>query len=233
MTFDRIAAPLVALLTASFVLSPLASDSFAGFEPTQFPVVAESWPVQPVGWAFSIWGVIYLGLGLSAGLGLLRHRTDPAWAAMRGPLALSLAVGTFGIAVAGVAPVAATAMIVVMAASALAALGRAPAGLAARGAVGLYAGWLTAATGVAVAVVLSGYGLLGAQTAAIVLLGAVLIVALAVFSRQPRAWGYGLGVGWALIGVIAANLPAANLPVIALAGLGIVALGAVAWRGRG
>ena len=53
---------LTLLFAILFALSPLASDGFNGFKPDQFPVVQERWPVQPAGWAFSIWGLIYLGL---------------------------------------------------------------------------------------------------------------------------------------------------------------------------
>ena len=84
--------------------------------------------------------------------------------------------------------------------------------------------WLTAATGVAIGVVLGGYGIVSAQTAAIVCLGGVLAVALAVQSVRPREWAYPAAVVWALIGVIAANVPDSNWPVITLAALGIAVL---------
>lgn len=230
---SRALAPLVLLLTLGFAASPLLSDSFAGFTPTQFPVVQSRWPVQPVGWAFSIWGVIYLGLLASAVYGLLRARREIAWQEMRLPLALSLAVGMFWIPVANLQPVAATVMIIFMAAGAIAATLRAPRGPFALGAVGLYAGWLTAATGVAMAVVLSGFGVLTAQVAALLLLVAVIALALAVLWCRPDALGYAFGVGWALMGVIVANLDPQNTPVIALAGTGIAGLLALVVLRRG
>lgn len=219
---------LVAALSLSFVLSPLASDGFAGFTPGQFPVVAEHWPVQPVGWAFSIWGVIYLALLAGAAAGLWRHAEDPDWAAMRGPLAISLGIGTFWIAVANAAPVVATVMILFMTATAIAAMLRAPQAALGLWPVGLYAGWLTAASGVAVAVVLGGYGIVTAQGAALAVLVAVLAVALLVLRLRPGVWSYAFGTGWALMGVIVANLDPPNPPVIGLAALGIAAL-ALAW----
>lgn len=217
-------ATLVLVLTLSFVLSPLANPGFNGFTPEQFPVVVEDWPVQPVGWAFSIWGLIYLGLLAHAVYGLVRARHDADWAPMRLPLALSLGVGTFWLAVAQIAPLAATAMIVFMTAFAIAALLRAPQNRWACGPVGLYAGWLTAATGVAIAVVLGGYGVLSAQVAALGALVGVAALALGVLALRPGSWAYALGVGWALMGIIVANAQPLNLPVAGLAGAGILAL---------
>lgn len=225
---------LILLLVIAFALSPLASDGFNGFTPEQFPVVNAFWPVQPVGWAFAIWGVIYLWLIAGSTFGAVRAARAADWQPMRGPLALSLGVGVFWIAAANWSPPVATGMIVVMASAAIAAMlrsGRTD-GLWQSLPVGLYAGWLTAATGVAIGVVLSGYDVLSPQAAALVMLPVLLVVALLVQTRRPDVWSYPLAVGWALIGVIAANLPARNWPVIGIAVVGIVALAAVALRGR-
>ena len=73
---------LILLLAIAFALSPLASDGFNGFTREQFPVVNAFWPVQPVGWAFSIWGVIYLWLIAGCVVGVWRARHAPDWAAM-------------------------------------------------------------------------------------------------------------------------------------------------------
>ena len=77
------AAAIVLVLAVAFALSPLASDGFNGFTREQFPVVNAFWPVQPVGWAFSIWGVIYLWLIAGCVVGVWRARHAPDWAAMR------------------------------------------------------------------------------------------------------------------------------------------------------
>lgn len=226
----RALAVLVAVLTVAFALSPAFTAGFAGFEKGQFPVVLDHWPAQPAGWAFSIWGAIYLWLAASAGYGLLRRAEDAGWHAARLPLAVSLGVGVPWIAVANAAPVAATAMILVMAGFAIAAMLRAPAQDAGWQGwpVGLYAGWLTAASGVAVAVVLSGHGILGAIPAALVLLALVLAVALAVQTARPGIPSYGVAVGWALTGIAVANLGAETRapywPVAALALAGLAAL---------
>lgn len=226
---------LTLLFAILFALSPLASDGFNGFTPDQFPVVQDRWPVQPAGWAFSIWGVIYLWLIAASGWGLWHARSDPDWQAMRAPLLISLIVGTFWIAAANVAPILATLMIVVMAVAAIIALLRAGQGdpIWQAGPVGLYAGWLTAATGVAIAVLLSGYGVLSANRAALLLIAMVLAVALWVAAQRPGSLSYPLAVVWALIGVVAANWGTPYRSVTLLAGLGIVLLVAqYLWRRR-
>jgi len=216
----------VVLVTIAFAISPLLTTGFAGYRPEQFPVITDNWPVQPAGWAFSIWGLIYVWLIAGAVWGLAKAPHDPDWQAMRRPLLVSLTIGAFWIAVANASPVLATVMILVMAVCAILAMLRAgsddpvwqvrP--------VALYAGWLTAATGVGTGVVLGGYGVLTAQTAALAMLALVLVVAIFVQSLRPTEWGYPLAIIWALAGVIAANLPSRNWQVIALAVIGILAL---------
>jgi len=223
---SRLLATAVAVATLTFALSPLATTGFNGFTPAQFPVPQLDPPVQPAGYAFSIWGVIYLWLIIGAGYGLLRAAGDPDWQAMRWPLAISLIIGTFWIAAANVTPILATVMIVVMAVAAITAMlraGQSRPWMQVRP-VALYAGWLTAASGVAIGVLLGGYAVLSSQGAALLCLALVLVAALAVQSARPREWGYPAAIVWALVGVIVANLPGPNLPVIALATLGIAAL---------
>lgn len=220
-------AMVVLIATLTFAFSPLMTSGFNGFTGDQFPVPQDDPPVQPAGYAFSIWGVIYLWLITSAVYGLWRAADDPNWQEMRPALAISLIIGTFWIAAANAAPIVATVMIVVMAATAIAAMLRAGSRqpwLQVRP-IALYAGWLTAATGVAMGVVLGGYAILSAQVAAIVCLVGVLAVALAVQAARPREWGYPAAVIWALVGVIVANMTGPNIAVIALAVLGILLLG--------
>ena len=52
-----------------FAASPFLSEGFNGFAPDQFPVPQDDPPVQPAGYAFSIWGVIYLWLIVGTGFG--------------------------------------------------------------------------------------------------------------------------------------------------------------------
>jgi len=223
---SRSLAAIVALATLAFVLSPLVTSGFRGFEPAQFPVPLADPPVQPAAYAFSIWGVIYTWLLVGAAFGVWRAADDPDWQAMRPPLAASLGVGAFWLAAAKTSPLLATGMIVLMAASAIVAMMRAGEGapwLQVRP-VSLYAGWLTAATGVALGVALGGYGILSAQAAAILCLGGVLVVALALQAARPGEWSYAAAVIWALAGVVVANLPAGNWPVIALSVFGATGL---------
>ena len=49
--------------------------------------------MQPAGYAFSIWGVIYLALVAGAVFGLIRRAEHAGWDAARWPLIASLAVG--------------------------------------------------------------------------------------------------------------------------------------------
>lgn len=218
----------VFVATVAFALSPLMTSDFAGYRPEQFPVVADFWPIQPAGWAFSIWGVIYIWLIAGAAWGGLNAPRDPEWGKMRAPLLISIGLGIFWIAAANAEPIVATIMIIVMAACAIAAMLRAgdedrvwqvrP--------VALYAGWLTAATGVGTGVVLGGYGVVSAQAAALTMLVLVLVVALVVQSRRPAEWAYPAAIIWALSGVIAENLPRENWSVIAMSAVGIAALAA-------
>ena len=139
-------APALALLAAlAFAVSPLLSAGFNGFEPGQFPVPQDDPPVQPAGYAFSIWGLIYLWLIAGAAIGFLRHAQAPGWQAMRPALILSLGAGAFWLPLAQVSVLWATALIVFMLITALAALllaGREDR-LWLREPIGLYAGWLT------------------------------------------------------------------------------------------
>ncbi|MFP7673174.1 hypothetical protein ACG74X_07430 [Marivita sp. S0852] len=222
----RIWSLLVLIAALAFAASPWFTQGFNGFEPDQFPTPQDDPPVQPAGYAFAIWGLIYLWLIIGAGFGLVKRSDDPDWAAMRPPLVLSLAVGATWLPVATVSPLAATVLIWVMLVSALVSLFRVgdtdrwfqqtP--------VAIYAGWLTAASCVAIGLVLGGYGLLPETIAAIVALGIGLAIALFVQYRLHRAPEYGITVIWALVGVIVANTGPLNIAVVGLCVLGIIAI---------
>ena len=77
-------------------------------------------------------------------------------------------------------------------------------------AVALYAGWLTAASCVALGLVLAGHGVMGAQAAALAMLALALVIGLGILSARPDSPEYALTLGWALIGVIADNLAPVN-----------------------
>ena len=148
---------------------------------------------------------------------------------MRPALLVSLALGAFWIETAHHTPLGATALIVAMLVPALLAFlraGRRDAVWQVRP-VALYAGWLTAATGASIGMVLGGWGILSEQAAAILCLLAVTGAALAVQAVRPREWAYPAGVIWALLGIFAANLSPANPPVLILSALAALLL---AWR---
>jgi hypothetical protein len=226
------AAPwLVLLLALAFGLSPLLTPGFRGYDPGQFPVRIENPEILPAGYAFAIWGLIYAWLILHAGFGLWKRAGDPAWQAMRPPLILSLAVGTIWLWVAARSPLGASLLIVVMLTGALAALFRTPARpdrWLLQAPVAIYAGWLTAATGVSFGVLLAGYGWLSDSVSAIVMLVLVLGLAATVQMRLGRAPEYGLTLVWALI-AISQNDQEMMSPVSIVAdiGIGVMAIAAL------
>ena len=200
--------PVVVLILAlAFAASPLWVPGFGGFDADQFPIPQIDPPVQPEGYAFVIWGVIYLWLIIGAAFGALRRWTAPDWTEMRIPLAVSLAVGSIWLPVAVRSPVWATVLIWVMLVSALMALWRAPRldPWAAVWPIGLYAGWLSAASCVALGLLLAGYGLTSQQTAAWLMVAAAIALAFVIQGTLGRAPTYGIAVIWALVAVTVQN----------------------------
>lgn len=218
---SRSLAILVFLAALGFAVSPLLSNGFGGYRPDQFPIPQVDPPIQPEGWAFSIWGLIFAWLVAGSGFGLWKRAVDPDWQPMRPALLVSLALGAFWIETAHRTPIGATLLIGAMLAPAALAFLRAgqrdpvwqvrP--------VALYAGWLTAATGASLGLVLAGYGILPQQIAAILCLTGVTLLALMIQARRPGEWAYPAGVIWALFGILVANLSPLNVPVAGLAGL--------------
>lgn len=217
---------LVLAAALAFAVAPFITPPFTGYEPGRFPVPVADPAIQPAGYAFAIWSVIYLWLLAHAGFGLFRRAEDPGWDRMRWPLIVSLAVGAGWLAVAPDWPILATVMIWVMLATALAAFLLAPPAtdrwlLAAP--MAIYAGWLTAASGVSLGVVLSGYGWLGDTQGAVAMLALVLAIAVWVQRARPTMPVYGLTVIWALAGIVVEN-GSANLTVSLIAASGIAVM---------
>ena len=152
---------------------------------------------------------------------------------MRGPLLISLILGTPWLFVAERSAEGATVLIGFMASTAVVALLRSPAKdhWLLRAPVGLYAGWLTAATVVAFANTMAGHGLvagsLGWAYAGIPL---AVVLAVAVQLHKPKAPAYGLAVAWALFGIAVKN-GGAYAGVTILAGLGLALVLGAALRG--
>ncbi|WP_371135447.1 hypothetical protein [Frigidibacter sp.] len=214
----------------AFVTAPLLVPSFGGFNPAAFPYPPIDPPVQPAGYAFAIWGLLYLWLLAHASFGLLKRADHPAWDAPRWPLFASLGLGAVWLEIAEQMPVIAVVLIWVMTATAVMALLRtppAPDRWLLRAPIAAYAGWLTAAAGVGTGVVLTGYGILPPVAAALAMLALILVLAMVVQMRSQAA-EYGAAVLWALIGVLVANLTSA--PVVAIAALiGAGVIGAAVW----
>ncbi len=223
---------LTLALAIAFAVSPAVTDPFTGFRADQLPVPQIEPPVQPAGYAFAIWGVIYLWLIASAGFGAWKRADAEDWHRARPGLAASLAIGVPWLAIANASAIWATITIFLMAAGAIVALLRSPDRdlWLFRAPVGLYAGWLTAASFVSLATTAAGYGIAFGQTgwAWAGIAGAAAVAATVL--RQPGAGPvYGIAVIWALAGIVAAN-GAAALSVSLLAGAGIAVTAVLAIR---
>ena len=227
-------AVLLVVVTLAFVVSPYLTDGFSGFDPDLFPNPQRNPPVQPAGYAFGIWGLIYLWLIAMAVAGLWARREDPGWDAPRGALIVSLGVGSVWIAVANTSAIWATVLIWVMLGGALWALAGAPRGdgLArwlGAAPVAVYAGWLTAASCVSVGLMLAGFGLTGPVLAALLALVLAVGIAVPVQLRPGTSALYGATVIWALVGVVVGNLDRSVVVLVAaLAGIAVMA--ATLWR---
>lgn len=216
-------AALVLLAAIAFAISPALTEPFTGYDPAQLPRPVDDPPIQPAGYAFAIWGVIYLWLIVGSAYGLIKRATAPEWQAMRPALLLSLIIGASWIPVALAAPVTATLLIIGMLITALIALYRAPKSEAAFASapIALYAGWLSAASIVASATILAAYT--GLDTTIISIAGLILVGAVAglVIRTTAHPLPYAAAVIWALIGVVVAN--ATNDSMITLgAAMGII-----------
>ena len=91
---------LVFLATLLFVAAPVLTPHFSGYDPALFPVLIQRPAVQPAGYAFSLWGIIYLWLGIHAAFGLWR-RGDPRWQAGWPTHVVALILGSGWLALAG------------------------------------------------------------------------------------------------------------------------------------
>jgi len=228
----RTKAVLTLLSAVAFLLSPFLSSGFAGFAPDQFPIAQVDPPVQPAGYAFSIWGLIYILLLAGAAFGAIKRVDHPAWDAARWPLIASLLVGAAWIPIANRSVFGATVLIWIMLVTAVLALRAAGRDdrFWLRTPIALYAGWLTAASCVAIGLVLAGYGWLGGTAAALLCITLALVIALSVQLARPDTPEYSAAVLWALVGIIVSNTDPLNVPVLVLCAVGIAALGIVAFK---
>jgi len=226
----RMRAILTLTAAVAFIGLSYAAPEFRGYSTDQMPHAVPQPPVQPVGYAFSIWGVIYLWLLISAGFGLIKRAENRQWNRHRWALIGSMVLGAGWLWLALVSPIAATISIFAMLALALLALKRTPTQdyWLLRAPVGLYAGWLTAACFVSLGVLVAGYGLIGGRTAALVMIVLAAAVAAGVMLRLRPGGSYPIAVGWGLAGIAVANVGRYG-DVMALAMLGVVLLAALWW----
>ena len=223
---DKVKSVFLLVAALAFAASPLLTSGFNGFTGDQFPIPQNNPPVQPAGYAVSIWGLIYIWMIAGAVFGLLKRDRTPDWTPMRAPLILSLAIGAAWIPVANISPVWATVLIWLMWGSAALALLRTGGQdrLWQRTPVALYAGWLTAASCVALGLLLAGYGFVPAQVAAIAMIILALALTMAVQVRRRDTPEFSFAVIWALVGVIVANVATQNWAVVGLAAAGAMLL---------
>ena len=227
---DKFLSLAILLAALAFATVPFFS-SFAGYGPDAFPIPQVNPPAQPAGYAFAIWGVIYLWLVISAGLGVTRHANEPTWRAARLPLLISLVIGAIWLPVAETNAIAATVLIWTMLITALLALWRAPDThrWSFKAPIALYAGWLAAASWVSVALVGAGYGLFfNAATWAILIVVAATALSALVLTRLNAIPEFGGAVTWALIAVVAKD--GLSTPSAWLAGFGSLFIAALTIR---
>lgn len=219
----KLHALLLLIVTAAFGAAPFITPPFTGYDPTLFPVQIARPSIQPAGYAFSIWSVIYLWLAIHAVTSLWKRSTNPVWDRTRPALIVAIALGSAWLYIAPVAPIWATVVIWIMAASALTAFLRADTEtdrwlLSAP--IAILAGWLSAAASVSTGVVIAGYGWLSDTATAAVMIAITLALATWTQRQKPHMPVYGLTVIWALIGITVANA-GLNPTVAILAGIGI------------
>jgi hypothetical protein len=225
---------ILLVTTLAFGVAPFVTPPFTGYDPAMFPVYVVRPSIQPAGYAFAIWSVIYLWLIAHAVYGLWKRPDSAAWDAVRVPLALAVAVGAVWLWIAGQSAIWGTVTIWIMAGAAIMAFLRADPAVdrwMLSGPTAIFAGWLSAASAVSTGVLIAGYGWLSDTAAAAAMLALVLAIAVSVQMRRTAMPVYGLTVIWALAGVIAANA-GGNLTVAILAGSGIAVMVVTLWASR-
>lgn len=225
---------LLLLATLAFGIAPFVTPPFTGYAPTMFPVRIDRPSIQPAGYAFAIWSVIYLWLLAHAAFGVWRRSSDPAWHRIRLPLTIAVAVGAVWLSIAGQSAIWGTITIWIMAAAALTAFLRANTSrdrwmLSAPTAI--LAGWLSAAAAVSTGVLIAGYGWLSDTQSAAAMLALVLALAVTVQMRRRQMPVYGLTVVWALAGIVVVNWqPNLTVAVLAASGIAIMVITLIAAR---
>lgn len=222
---------ILLIATVTFVAAPFVTPPFTGYDPAQFRVFIERPSIQPAGYAFAIWSVIYIGLIAHAAFGLWKRAEDPAWNAVRPYLIVAVGLGTVWLWIAGQSAVWGTVTIWIMAVGANLAFLRADTSVdrwLLSGPIAIFAGWLSAAAAVSSGVVAAGCGCLTNTNSALAMLALALVLTVVVQWHKPRMPVYGLTVVWALVGVMVANMDATIPVAVAAAAGGLVMLAVLA-----
>ena len=225
---------ILLVATLAFGVAPFVTPPFTGYDPAMFPVYIVRPSIQPAGYAFAIWSVIYLWLIAHAVFGVWKRSESAAWDRVRLPLTIAVAVGAVWLWIAGQSAIWGTVTIWIMAGAAILAFLRADPATdrwMLSGPTAIFAGWLSAASAVSTGVLIAGYGWLSDTGSAAAMLALVLAIVVTVQMRRPGMPVYGLTVIWALAGVIVANA-GGNLTVAVMAGSGIAVMAVTLWAAR-
>ncbi|MGB1235362.1 MAG: hypothetical protein ACPG5U_06500 [Planktomarina sp.] len=227
----RTIAWLTLLATLAFGLSPIFISPFSGYTADQLPIFDPDPAIQPAGYAFSIWGVIYTWLAVSAIFGVVSRSDNMNWSTAQLCVLPALIIGAAWTWIASNSAIWGTITIWMMLISALAGTFQAPwqDKWWLKAPYALFAGWLSAAAFVSLGVALPGYGIgFGATTWAIIGILAAATLASIMQIRMGQMPFYGVAVIWAFIGIIAGNSAGTtSIYLSACIGIGIVAASTV------
>ncbi len=223
---------LTLIIGLLFAAAPSFAPEFRGYAAGQLPVEIYRHAVQPAGYAFSIWGVIFLWLLASAAYGLSQRTEQPSWVATRPALIGAMLAGILWLFLASSNPLLATVVILAMAGFAITAFLRADTGVdrwILSAPLAIFAGWVSAASLVSVGIMLGGYGLLPHPTAALVMVAVLVAGALYIQSRQPLMPVYGGTVVWAIVAVAMVNRAEEPMVAIIAAGAALILAAGTIW----
>lgn len=217
---------LLFVAAIAFALGPFLVPGFGGFDPNLYPNPQIDPPVQPAGYAFAIWGPIYLWLVASTGYGLFKRHDVADWDPMRLPLLISLVIGAVWLPIAMVSAIWATILIFAMLITAAIAMHRAPERDRwwAAAPVALYTGWLSAASFASLGLTGAGFDIVMGQVGwALLCIVLALGTALLIHAGRRHEWVYFLSVIWALVAIAVKNWGDVWI-VVAFAAAGVAVL---------
>lgn len=214
---------------ASLIFAGSTLAFFGTFDPGVFPSRPDVERVfmSPATYTFLIWTVIYIWLIYATFMQWRKHDTDTLWMAMRNPLIISMIIGAFWPWNFQAGGAVGTVIIIGMLVFAVLSLFRTPEEEPVIGIypIGLYVGWLCAATGVSLASWLFKMGVASNMVVSSVSLVVAAALAAYVITKKPAAITVTAAAIWALIGVIVQNINGGSTTFAALCFVGILGLG--------